>query len=255
MTKSCFHGKQTKFAYYKYCPGEEFFLFIRMSCCFADCAVDIVFVVDHSGSINAVDDGNWDLMLNFVATVAGTFTIGDTAARIGFVKFGNSATNVFFLERYDSQADVVDAILRVSYDGGATNTQEALKVMHEEQFTDSNGDRIDAINVAIVLTDGESTVDPERTIPEAQEARRKGITIFAIGIGDNANEAELRLMSSDPQQLDQNYFLAPSFDALDDITDAVADATCNAAQGITLSSLLFRLPLKTLDCRDTNNRS
>ena len=45
------------------------------------------------------------------------------------------------------------------------------------------GDRPDALNIAIVITDGESTIDKERTIPEAEAARAAGITVFAIGIG------------------------------------------------------------------------
>ena len=50
--------------------------------------------------------------------------------------------------------------------------------MRTQQFTEANGDRPGVPNVAILLTDGESTENPENTIPEAADARADGITIF-----------------------------------------------------------------------------
>ena len=50
--------------------------------------------------------------------------------------------------------------------------------MHMEQFTTANGDRMEAPNVAIVLTDGVSNVDKQNTIPAANAAKTDGITII-----------------------------------------------------------------------------
>lgn len=181
-------------------------------------------------------------MLNFIADLVRQLDIGDEDARVGFVKYGDNADNEFYLETYDDQDDLIDAILDVSYDGGATNTQEALREMHSDQFTTRRGDRTHVPNVAVVITDGESTVDPDNTITEAEEARRKGIVIFSVGIGNDVNPAELRLMSSDPQALDQNYFLSPSFEALSDISASILGGTCDIARGMyTLMLLLLSI--------------
>ena len=52
---------------------------------------------------------------------------------------------------------------------GATNTQEALELMRTQQFSTS-ADRAGVPNVAILITDGESTVQQDQTIPAAARA-------------------------------------------------------------------------------------
>ncbi len=54
---------------------------------------------------------------------------------------------------------------------GRTNTAEALLYLRSEMFTPFNGDRLDVPNYAVVITDGESNINEERTLPEAIEAR------------------------------------------------------------------------------------
>lgn len=51
-------------------------------------------------------------------------------------------------------------------------------------FLQEKGDRPNVPNIGIVITDGESNRDPERTIPTANSAKDKGIILFSIGIGD-----------------------------------------------------------------------
>ena len=45
--------------------------------------------------------------------------------------------------------------------------------MREEIFNPLRGDRPDAPNVAIILTDGVSNINSRRTIPEAETARKE----------------------------------------------------------------------------------
>lgn len=63
------------------------------------------------------------------------------------------------------------------------------RYMRQVMFTPSNGDRPNAPNVAVVVTDGASNRDQNLTIPNAVDAHRQGITMFAIGIGPNVNRA------------------------------------------------------------------
>ena len=63
------------------------------------------------------------------------------------------------------------AIERLQYVKGRTNTAEALLYIRTEMFTALNGDRQDVPNFAVVITDGESNINEERTLPEAIEAR------------------------------------------------------------------------------------
>ena len=57
----------------------------------ADCAADIVFVIDNSGSIrdNDVAGGNnWQLIIDFVKSIVEAYTIGAHATRVAVIDFG-----------------------------------------------------------------------------------------------------------------------------------------------------------------------
>ena len=80
-------------------------------------------------------------------------------------------------------------------------------------------------------TDGASTVNMGQTVPTAEEARRRGIQMFSVGITDKINENELRGISSPPQRLHENYFLSTDFRNLGEILEAVVSATCTSTGG------------------------
>lgn len=54
-------------------------------------------------------------------------------------------------------------------------------------FSPVTGDRPDVPNIAIVITDSESTASPQHLLREAEATRAAGITVFAIGVGSNIN--------------------------------------------------------------------
>ena len=81
---------------------------------------------------------------------------------------------------------------------GKTNTQDALRLTYRSVFTPRRGDRSGVRNVAIVVSDGNSNVLADRTIPEADEARRRGIELFAVAVGQQSNPSEMAGIASDP---------------------------------------------------------
>lgn len=97
---------------------------------------------------------------------------------------------------------------------------------YEEAFSPSGGDRLSVANVAIVLTDGVSTVDTDRTILDAERLRQdKNVEIFAVGVTAGVVESELRNISSLPQLEGQNYFLATNFSELLDLREQLLNRT------------------------------
>ena len=64
---------------------------------------------------------------------------------------------------------------------GRTYTADGLTEMRKNMFTPLNGDRSGDPNIAIVITDGRSNIDRFKTIPAADDAKRSGIDIFAVG--------------------------------------------------------------------------
>jgi len=82
--------------------------------------------------------------------------------------------------------------------GGATNTQDALRVTSQSIFTPSAGDRPSARNVIVVVTDGQSNIDATQTLPMANASRQQGIELFVVAIGDNPNMEEINGIANQP---------------------------------------------------------
>ena len=98
--------------------------------------------------------------------------------------------------------------------------------MRTVQFSAANGDRPSVRDVAIVITDGESTVDKDYTVPEAMMAHNRGIHVIAIGITDKINEMELRAISSQPQLINETYFMTTDFTYLRTVVDDILNIVC-----------------------------
>jgi len=81
---------------------------------------------------------------------------------------------------------------------GKTNTQDALRLTYESVFLSRRGDRSAVRNVAIVVSDGNSNIYPDRTIPEADTARQRGVELFAVAVGQQSNTREMAGIASDP---------------------------------------------------------
>lgn len=103
--------------------------------------------------------------------------------RVGLLTFNKEVKIRFHLNYYTTKDSLENAILNVPYEYGTTNTADALRDMRTRMFLRENGDRLDVPNIAIILTDGVSSVNSDRTIIEAKTAHREGIQIYAIGIG------------------------------------------------------------------------
>lgn len=63
-------------------------------------AVDLVFVVDESGSIGS---SNFLRIKNFLSDLVDQLTISNTAFHVGLVKFSKTAKTEFELERYSQK--------------------------------------------------------------------------------------------------------------------------------------------------------
>ena len=102
---------------------------------------------------------------------------GAKDAQIGVVVFSESAQLEFALNSYATKQDVCTAIENIPYVGATTNTPEALRITRTECFSEENGDRPAARNVAIIITDGVPYPEDRRNpaIDEAQLLMSSGI--------------------------------------------------------------------------------
>jgi len=117
------------------------------------CPLDIVFVVDESGSIGT---DNFNLTKWFLYELVGSLDIDSGNTRVGLVTYSTSVAETFNLNDYNTVASVQSAILSLSYSGGATDTAEALEYVRTTMLTSAAGDRGNVPNVVVLLTDGMS---------------------------------------------------------------------------------------------------
>ena len=140
-----------------------------------------------------MQERNFKKMLNatkrFVADA--DIDIDNGLVRVAVAVYSNTAEAQFHLNTYSTKRDILNAIDKIQFTYGRTNITGALKLMRTDMFTRKRGDREDVPNVCIVVTDGVSTIDHQKTVPEADLARLSGIRIFGIGVGlTNTSELE-----------------------------------------------------------------
>ena len=108
---------------------------------------------------------------------------------------------------------------------GRTNIADTLKTVCDDMFTAANGDRSDIPNILVLLTDGQPTVNADRTIPEAIKCRIAGVTIISVTIEIAADNIMLQSLTSVP--IATNHLNVPRFDAIGTLTKNVTSAMCN----------------------------
>jgi len=210
-----------------------------------DCILDLVYIVDSSGSINFKDPRNWNITLEFLVNVTRQFTIGPDDVQVAFVLFSTDATIRWGLTRYQNQADLITAILAVPYIGDRTNLNDALYLTRTRVFASGQGTRSGAFKAAIILTDGVDNVPTngtELTIQNATAAKADGIRLTAVGVSDQVNVDRLRdQIASLPSN--RHYYHVDDFQALTSIVNELRPVVCG---GGTLATLIMCQSLRTL---------
>ncbi|CAH1273800.1 COL12A1 [Branchiostoma lanceolatum] len=149
------------------------------------CRPDIIFVLDYSGSIS---DSEFQQMKDFVYELVRRFDIGPLDAQVGVLRYNwNPIAPVIQLDTYDNKADLLNAIDDLpTTTGGGTRTGVALTYVATTML--STGNRPDAPDVVIVLTDGFSA---DSVTGPALLLHGMGVQTFAIGVGSCVNDANL----------------------------------------------------------------
>ena len=120
-----------------------------------DCTetVDLIFVLDASGSIDAV---GFEQMKELVSRIVSTLDIEGGHARVGLLTFSSTVDARFNLSTYTTRADVQAATAELSYSAGRTNTGAALAHVRQVMLLPAAGARQQVPNVVVVMTDAGS---------------------------------------------------------------------------------------------------
>ncbi|XP_055859957.1 collagen alpha-6(VI) chain-like [Biomphalaria glabrata] len=184
---------------------------------------DIFFTLDSSSSIGPE---NWKLQRQFAAETTQAFTIGSNDVQFGTLIFNSEVFKIHDLNTFSSKSALYNAISNITYSNlSGTYTYRALRKIREDKlFSAQYGGRMTS-RIVIVMTDGEST-DKVKTKDEAALLKKEGVTILAVGIGNEINITELRDIASDPAK---NVFIAGSYQMLNLIKNDLLTITCEKA--------------------------
>jgi len=182
---------------------------------------DIIFIVDSSGSIQERDVTNWDKMLTFIKDVITQFGTTGGDIRFGLVDFSDNAIVEFYLDSHTNVNDVLNAIDAITYFGGRTDIADGFQTARE-RLVNQRGDRSNAPNIVILITDGIPNERITDTQPEANLMKQTGAQLVTVGITDAVDADLLRALASNPSE----YISSATFGELNQIVRSLVGAAC-----------------------------
>ena len=161
----------------------NFYFFYFLAVCLAK--IDMTFLIDGSGSIEAYGKGNFKRCLDFVKRMVVSFKISQRLTRVGVVLFSHRPRLIFSFSTYSRARDILKAIDRIRYPRGGTKTGMAMYYAQRTLFRRKHRHRK---QVMIVMTDGRSQ---DRVSGAARALKKQGVVLFAVGIGKRYNINQL----------------------------------------------------------------
>ncbi|XP_068686892.1 vitrin-like [Montipora capricornis] len=156
---------------------------------------DIVLVLDGSGSVGKCEFNKGKKALHYMAGLAAESQY-DT--KYAAVTFATSAVINFNFTHYSIAANKT---LQISYPGGLTNTQEGL-LLARNLFVNPSGQRPNSREMVFLVTDGQSNVQRQLTVPRATALKKLGVQIFVVAVGNQIHGIDemVRVATSPPEQ-------------------------------------------------------
>ena len=168
----------------------------------------------------------FEILTNFAASLVENLDVSENRTRIALIFWANQAEIAFNLNSFQNKHDIVEAIKLIPYYmGGGNNISGALRLLRRNIFNQSAGDRPQARNIAVVVTNSPSNVDMNITIPEAIQNRIDGTFILPIALENQMKYSlELESIASHPRPF--TVVKVPSFSELQGSVSTVINVMC-----------------------------
>ncbi|XP_034753831.1 collagen alpha-1(XXI) chain isoform X3 [Etheostoma cragini] len=153
---------------------------------------DLVFILDGSWS---VEDVNFEIVKRWLVNITTSFNIGQKFTQVGVVQYSDDPVLEIPLGKHSSTKDLIKAMESIEYMGGNTRTGAAIKFATDKLFGLSERGPSGISRIAVVLTDGKSQ---DEVLKAAEVARKKGVILFAIGVGSETEGTELNDIANKP---------------------------------------------------------
>ena len=179
--------------------------------------MDIIYLMDSSGSIGAVD---FERQKDFVKDLARIFSVGPGASRAAVVTYDDYPIVRSNFGDFDSTDEFAKAVDGINQTRGRTRIDLALKKT-SEMFKSAQKN---IPKVLIALTDGSQTPDPDAIGLDvaSQLLRDQNVRIYALGVGHRINVTQLRSMV----ESNSDVFLVDSFVDLLRKSQTIAEKAC-----------------------------
>lgn len=153
---------------------------------------DLVFILDGSWS---VEDVNFEIVKRWLVNITTSFNIGQTFTQVGVVQYSDDPVLEIPLGKHFYTKDLIKAMESIEYMGGNTNTGTAIQFATDKLFGLSERGPSGISRIAVVLTDGKSQ---DEVLKAAEIARKKGVILFAIGVGPETEVSQLQDIANKP---------------------------------------------------------
>lgn len=156
--------------------------------------------------------------------MAKKFRLSPTGSRAAVILYSDQAVKEIDFTSFKNSEDFRNAVEALPQQRGRTRIDKALGLAYRDFFGPGGTARQNVQRIAVVLTDGQQTPDPDAVELDvaADELRRGNVYILAVGIGHMTDRKELRLMT----ERDQDVYMADSFDDLLNRVGAFAQTAC-----------------------------
>lgn len=116
-------------------------------------SLDVGLVIDGSISVGSE---NFKKSQEFLSELVGHLSVSPEGTHVGAIVYGSTATVKFNLAKseYHTLSKLQAAIKAFDFPGGGTRTDVAMQLAASGIFSPAAGDRVDAGNVLVVVTAG-----------------------------------------------------------------------------------------------------
>ena len=200
--------------------------------------------MDNSGDIN-LDE--WDTELQLVGDMIMMLDIALQDTRVGIITYNEDHKNLVYLDQTTTSRELVNFLLSEEKGTGSRNTYKGIRSAVDDVFVSSRGDRAGVADVLVIITLGQPSND-DRIADEIQEAFDRNIDIISIGVESSDIDEDLLIsMSTEPQDINANYFFVEDFTVLSetrtDIAFDVASQICVREAAIITTTTTTQRPI------------
>ncbi|KAK2175034.1 hypothetical protein NP493_756g00055 [Ridgeia piscesae] len=135
-------------------------------------------------------------MTDFLDRVIAGMEVSGNCARVSVVTFGSAATLQFDLHAYADAGSLGRAIRGLHMRNQSRDFASGIRKVRSQVFQGRYGDRKDATNMCVLVTDGTSGAEYANSKTEVARAKADGVAMQIIGIGRNVSMSELSSLAT-----------------------------------------------------------